>query len=81
MPDLRRNDVRFVPGCTGKVPYFTKGEALSTMRRWKTRRGSKEPKKSYHCKSLEVYQQDHWHITTKGLLNESSRKKTKGQQS
>ena len=58
----------YIPGCTGKIPYFSEGEARSAIRRWKNPLSGNP--RVYHCKSNDW--DNHWHITTKGLVKKKN---------
>jgi hypothetical protein len=52
--------VRYFPGCTSKMPFFSEGLARDTMRKWqKTKSGHLH---MYHCKNKEM--KNHWHLTS-----------------
>ncbi len=49
----------FLPGCTGKVPFFSEGEARIPLKR----SNMKNNQVVYHCKYL-FEGQEHWHISS-----------------
>lgn len=59
----KSTDVDFIPGCTGKVPYFSEGMVRDIIRKFKP--NTRRQPRAYHCDKNTILQ-GHWHISTQG---------------